>query len=99
MDPNDRMLHLKIEGRKLGAFDLFFDLTAKEQISAGQLKKVDGKTNYDVWTSFAFKNQQHSGNQQHSDVMADIAGAENDKGDVEVSNYKISAEIKPPTRT
>ncbi len=97
IDPNDRMLHLKVEGRKLGAFDLFFDLTAREQISAGQLKKVDDKTTYDVWTSFAFKNQKHTGDQQHSDVTADIAGAENDKGDVEVSNYKISAEIKPPT--
>ena len=42
LDPKDQMLHLRVQGRKLGAFDLFFDLTAKEQVSAGQLKKVDG---------------------------------------------------------
>ncbi|MGH9530304.1 MAG: hypothetical protein ACRD2S_10350, partial [Terriglobales bacterium] len=46
IDPNDRMLHLRVEGRTLGAFHLFFDLAAKEQISAGQLLKVDGNANY-----------------------------------------------------
>ena len=91
LDPKDQMLHLRVQGRKLGAFDLFFDLTAKEQVSAGQLKKVDGAAHYDVWTSFAFRNQQHSGE------TPDIAGSEDTLGDIEVSNYKISAEIKPPT--
>lgn len=92
IDPSDRMLHLRIQGRKLGPFDLFFDLTAKEQISAGQLLKVDGNANYDVWTSFAFKPQ------QISDTAPDIAGSEDNLGDVEVSNYRIRAEIKPPTQ-
>jgi Peptidase family M1 domain len=92
LDPEDRLLHLKVEGHKLGIFDLFFDLAAKEQISAGQLRKVDGINTYDVWTSFAVRKQQHPG------VAADIAGAEDDRGDIEVSNYKIDAEIKPPTQ-
>jgi hypothetical protein len=45
-----------------------------------------------VWTSFAVKRQQHPGE------TIDIAGAEDDRGDIEVSNYKIVAEIKPPTQ-
>ncbi len=92
VDPSDRMLHLRVQGRKLGPFDLFFDLTAKEQISAGQLLKVDGNANYDVWTSFAFKPQ------QRPDAAPDIAGSEDNLGDVEVSNYRIRAQIKPPTQ-
>lgn len=91
LDPKDQMLHLRVEGRKLGAFDLFFDSTAKEQISTGQLRRVNGNANYDVWTSFTVKSQ------PHSEQTADIAGAEDDQGDVEISNYKISTEIKPPT--
>ncbi len=92
MDPSDRMLHLRVQGRKLGPFDLFFDLTAKEQISAGQLLTVDGSSYYNVWTSFAFKPQQRAG------AAPDIAGSEDNLGDVEVSNYRIRTEIKPPTQ-
>src|SRR5258706_226278 len=33
-DPYDRMLHVRLQGNKLGIFDLFFDSTAGEQIDA-----------------------------------------------------------------
>jgi len=36
----DQVLHARVFGRKLGAFDIYYDSTAKEQIWAGQLKRV-----------------------------------------------------------
>jgi hypothetical protein len=88
----DQMLHLRAQGRKLGAFDVFFDLAAMEQISAGQLRNVGGKSYYDVWTSFAFRKERETA------ATAEIAGEEEDHGEIEVSNYKISAQINPPTQ-
>src|SRR6202023_2923946 len=41
---DDRMLHARLQGRNLGAFDLYFDSLAAEQIWAGQQKTVEGET-------------------------------------------------------
>ena len=91
-DPNDRMLHLKIQGRRLGVFDLFFDLAAQEQISAGQFRKVDGKDYYDVWTSFAI------GKEPSEEPTGEIAGEEGDQGEIEISSYNINASIEFPNQ-
>src|SRR5580704_14726320 len=40
-DPEDRMLHARLQGIKLGVFDIFFDSTAAEQVEAGQAKIVE----------------------------------------------------------
>jgi len=51
---NDRMLHARVQGTKLGVFDIYFDSLAGESIQAGQARKAEnGVTYYDVWTSFA----------------------------------------------
>jgi hypothetical protein len=51
---NDRMLHARVQGTKLGVFDLYFDSQAGEQIQAGQARTAEnGNTYYDVWTSFS----------------------------------------------
>ncbi len=50
----DRMLHARLQGNKLGSFDVLFDAEAAEQVEAGQLKaSEDGGNYYDVWSSFA----------------------------------------------
>src|SRR5437763_5488647 len=48
----DPMLHARLQGRKLGTFDVYFDSTAAEQVWAGQLRTVAGTSYYDVWTAF-----------------------------------------------
>jgi hypothetical protein len=59
-DPDDRMLHVRVQGNKLGVFDLFFDSTAGEQVEAGQAKTGDdGSVYYDIWTSFSPDNAAH----------------------------------------
>jgi hypothetical protein len=55
-DPADRMLHARLQGNKLGIFDILFDSTAREQVEAGQGKTAEnGGFYYDVWTSFSIE--------------------------------------------
>jgi hypothetical protein len=52
-DAGDRMLHARLQGTKLGVFDVFVDSTAAEQVQIGQARVAEnGDTYYDVWTSF-----------------------------------------------
>ena len=92
IDRGDRMLHLRAQGRKLGAFDLFFDSEAAEQISVGQLRNVDGVNYYNVWTSFSLTKK------PEAEAATEIAGEEDNGGEIEVSDYKIETIVHPPTQ-
>ena len=51
---DDRFLHARLQGTKLGVFEVYFDSTAAEQVQAGQAKRAEnGATYYDAWTSFS----------------------------------------------
>jgi hypothetical protein len=53
-DAGDHYLHARVQGMKLGVFDIYFDSIAAEQVQAGQAKTVkNGDVYYDVWASFA----------------------------------------------
>lgn len=88
---DDRILHARLQGRKLGTFDLYFDAAAAEQIWAGQLKTANGANFYDVWTSFSLPQPG-----AHRTVNG-ITAEEGKTDTVAVSQYKIRAEIAPPT--
>jgi Peptidase family M1 domain len=90
---DDRMLHARLQGRNLGAFDLYFDSVAAEQIWAGQQKTVQGETYYDVWSAFTLG--QPVG---RSGDAAGVMGEEAKPEAVGVSRYKIRAIVAPPTR-
>ena len=85
--PPDRMLHIRLQGEKVGTFDVFFDALAAEQIWAGQTKVVEGVTYYDLWTSFALS----GGGKER------LLGSDPINTEVAVSRYKIRADVKPPT--
>lgn len=90
---DDRMLHARLQGRTLGTFDLYFDSLAAEQIWAGQQKTIDGESYYDVWSAFALG--------QPGGRSGDAAGAMGEEAKpeaVSVSQYKIRAQVAPPTR-
>jgi len=89
---DDRMLHARVQNPKLGIFDLYFDSTAPEQIWAGQLKAVGGENYYDVWTSFSPKKAQTSAQTGNGVLEQGSAG-----DIIDVSNYKIRAEVRPLT--
>jgi hypothetical protein len=89
----DRMLHARLQGRKLGIFDLYYDSDAAEQVWAGQLKSVGGVNYYDVWTSFALR-----ASAGRSEDASGIIGEETKAQGIAISQYKISAWVSPPTQ-
>jgi hypothetical protein len=89
----DRFLHVRLQGLRLGTFDLYFDSEAPEQIWAGQFKTVGDTSYYDVWTSFSLTET----NANAEAVTATLG--EGGKPDlIAISNYRIRAAIKPPTQ-
>ena len=81
------MLHARVQGLKLGTFDLYFDSLATEQIWAGQLKTVEGDNYYDVWTSFSLG--QPGG---RAGAVPEVLGEEAKPDVVKVSHYKIQTQ-------
>jgi hypothetical protein len=88
----DRLLHVRLQGQKLGIFDLYYDSEATEQIWAGQLKTVSETSFYDVWTAFSLNDKVRAGSangDNPQEPRADVA---------DISDYKVKARVKPPTQ-
>ncbi len=81
-----RMLHARIQGKKLGNFELFWDVTTVEPLWAGQIRLREGIPFWDVWTSFR---------------PAALDGPGQSKGsaanDVTITDFRIRARVQPPT--
>ena len=101
----DRMLHARLQGTKLGIFDVYFDSMAPEQIQAGKAQSAEnGETYYDVWTSFAAPGggQASSGaGQGGAGQVGPGQGSELESGSgredaIAIRSYAISTEVKPP---
>jgi hypothetical protein len=97
--PNDgdHYLHARLQGTKLGVFDVFFDSRAAEQLQAGQAKPTkDGIVYYDVWTSFTPASGAvlaAKGNQSPTQENG------NQRGDwLAIRRYSITTEVEPPSR-
>ncbi len=89
----DRFLHARLQGTKLGIFDIYFDSAAAEQVQIGQAKTGDnGATYYDVWASFtaAARGKQDSKPDSKS-------GDDKPREDsIAIRSYKIVTEVRPP---
>jgi Peptidase family M1 domain len=90
---DDRMLHARLQGRRLGTFDLYYDAAATEQIWAGQLKTVEGTGYFDVWTAFALNRPA-----QRPQIVNTVTGEVGGPDAISCSSYRIKTEVKPPTR-
>ena len=90
---DDRMLHARLQGRRLGTFDLYYDAAATEQIWAGQLRAVEGTGYFDVWTAFALNRPA-----QRPEVVNTVTGEVGGPDAINCSSYQIKTEVKPPTR-
>jgi peptidase M1-like protein len=81
----DRFLHARVQGPKLGAFDVYYDSTAAEQIVVAQQKSMDGTNYYNVWTSFpSAPSLARSPQLEKPDEVA-------------LRSFRIRAEVSPPT--
>ncbi len=91
----DRYLHARLQGTKLGVFDVSFDSLAQEQIQAGQARTAeDGVTYYDVWTSFSPDGPEQStgGEKQRRDLEKELSR----RDWFRIRHYAITTEVQPP---
>ncbi|MGA2376787.1 MAG: M1 family aminopeptidase [Candidatus Sulfotelmatobacter sp.] len=96
-DPDDHMFHARLQGNKLGVFDVFFDSTAGEQVEAGQSRTgEDGNVYYDVWTSFSTETARRNSVARKEIPHALPAETESREDPVRVRSYVIDARVKPP---
>lgn len=94
---DDRMLHARLQGNKLGVFDIFYDSTAGEQIAAGQTRTAgNGNLFYDLWTSFSLENPTPRPASQKDIPQTTPAEAGALEDAVVLHNYVIDAQVKPP---
>ena len=80
----DRFLHARVQGDKLGAFDVYYDSTASEPIAAAQQKTVEGRSYYNVWTAFVPASMRAPKEPPRTDEIA-------------IRRYRIESEVAPPT--
>ena len=91
INDQDRFLHARLQGLRLGTFDIYFDADASEQIWAGQLKTVESASYYDVWTSFS------SADENRGTEAVNATVGEGGKADsFAISHYTIRTKIRPP---
>jgi len=91
----DRYFHARLQGTKLGVFDLTFDPRLDEQIQAGQAKTAkNGITYYDVWASFASPDSKNARNPTKANSL------QNDEPQdwIAIRRYTITTEVQPPKR-
>ncbi len=91
---SDRFLHARLQGLKLGVFDVFFDSTAPEQVQAGQLKSVNGDNYYDVWTSFSPRSAASARPSLDSTPQPQSQRLRWSR--ISVRRYTIATEVTPP---
>lgn len=96
-DPEDRLLHARLQGNTLGVFDIFFDSTADEQIEAGQARTAEsGNVYYDVWTSFSTKNAESRRVLQKKIPETLPEQSESRQNRILVHSFVIDAQVRPP---
>jgi len=82
-----RLMHAHLQGKKLGAFELYSDAAVIESLSAGQIRTREGVPFWDVWTSFT------------PGATGGIGGSTaSPAGDVTITNFQIRASVHPPTQ-
>lgn len=91
-----RFLHARVQGRKLGGFDVFFDSTASESLWAGKMKMADGTSYYEVWTEFALPHARTRS--EGIGGSAGEPGEPGEPGEIILPSYRIRAQVKPPSQ-
>ena len=81
----DRFLHARVQGAKLGAFDVYYDSEASEPFVVAQQKTAEGANYYNVWTSFA------------SPVPRSQVKSNEKIDELVIRSYRIRAQVQPPT--
>jgi hypothetical protein len=93
----DRFLHARLQGTKLGVFDVAFDSTAAEQVQVGQARTAaSGDLYYDVWASFSTPNPDAGPPKRDGKLTPDDAKEQESR--IAVRRYTVTTEVEPPKR-
>lgn len=93
--PRDRMFHARLQGIKLGVFDVEFDSLAAEKIQVGQLRSsYNGREYYDVWASFSPQTRAPEGGRFGEASQSESSVTRQDP--VGIRKIEISSVITPP---
>jgi len=95
-NPGDRFFHARLQGTKLGVFDLYSDSLAGEQIDVGQASQAEsGATYYNVWASFS-----PAGARTTQGDAKRMSKEDTDKPQdwVTIRHYSIATDVQPPTQ-
>ncbi len=91
----DRFLHARLQGTKLGVFDVFFDSMAGEQVQVGQAKPgTNGETYYDVWASFSATASRAKPSSIEGTAQPETGSTREDR--VALRRFDITTEVLPP---
>jgi hypothetical protein len=90
----DQFFHVRLQGAKLGVFDVFFDSSAPEQVQAGQGRSEMGENYYDVWTSFSPKSATTARPKLDSAPQPQSQRIRWSR--IAVQRYAITTEVTPP---
>lgn len=92
---DDHFLHARLQGTKLGVFDVSYDSIASEKIQAGQVRQAaNGISYYDLWTSFSPTEQRLSPHRSPADFLT-----QEDTGEqLRIHRYQIVTDVVPPHR-
>jgi peptidase M1-like protein len=89
---DDRMFRARLQGVRLGIFDIYFDTLSPEQITVLKLTYAGGTGYYDVLCSFPMRSARSSGGKGGAP-----AGGETDEtAALKIAKYAIKARIEPP---
>ncbi|HXY78111.1 MAG TPA: M1 family aminopeptidase [Candidatus Acidoferrales bacterium] len=93
----DRFLHARLQGTKLGVFDILFDSRSSEQVAVGQDRTAaNGAAYYDIWTSFS---PATAGTASTKTSGTERLENQRPKGDpVLIRRFAIKTEVQPPTQ-
>ena len=96
---DDRLFRARLQGEKLGIFDVYFDTLVAEQITVLKLTYAGGSGYYDILCSFPMRSARSSGEARAS--PADKGGTPTGGEQVEaaalrITKYTIKARIEPP---
>ena len=93
----DQFLHVRLQGTKLGVFDVYYDSEAAEQVEVGQAKAAaNGDLYYDVWTSFSPLDAGPA--KRNSDKTGSPEKRVAEQSGVKVRRYTMKIEVQPPTQ-
>jgi Peptidase family M1 domain len=91
--PEDRFLHVRMQGTTKGRFDVYFDSNAPEAVWAAQARDAEGGPYYDVWTSFSVQPKSKA-----QEPQIEMAGEEGGPSAFKIASSKVRVEITPPPR-